>query len=254
MKNYLTKYLIADKQVRLFVLKGNQIYQRVRQFYTNEQEAVLLTEALNISALINALNPDRPRTTFIFRSPSKLSKIKTESFANGAITGTIELSLSDSFVNGTLQAIANANAPFGGAHYSYSQLQTGHLYADMQHFYALSEQIPTFFYPVSTLHAHDNMVILLQALPFTPVQTINHFRKIIQQLTVSTNSLTSEEVEQQLLTNMIDVHYLEQIMITYTCHCSKQAFLDVVFNVYAEQIDTLIRSNSQIEIICPLCN
>lgn len=68
MKNQVKKYVIENKQIRIYLLKGTQIYTKVNELNLDNFSKEYFTDALNITALLNALDTSNQRTSFTFLS------------------------------------------------------------------------------------------------------------------------------------------------------------------------------------------
>lgn len=254
MNNKIKKYLIENKQVRLYLLSGKEIYEEIKTLNLSIKEKELFKIALNITSLINSLNAAKQRMSFTFSSENRDNKISTESFENNTITGTSKFSnTSQSFKKGRLQTITTLNAQYGGSHISYSLLESGDLYKDMENYYYKSEQTPTYFFPLSDSNNSENIVILVQPLPFTNKTTIT---KILEKINLVKNSMadfTVKEVEEALYFLFSDYVFLESTEIIYSCGCSKDMFLGIIFSLSQEEINNTISNNEEIEVVCSLC-
>ena len=254
MKNTITKYLVENKQIRIYILSGKQIYRDTQRLDINDYEKSLFRKALNITALSNAINPGTQRLTYTFLSKKRTSKISTESFSNNTITGIINLKESElTFKGGTLQTISALNSQYGGSHTSYSVLDYDNLYKDIEQYYCNSEQIPTYLFPLSDEHNSENIVLLIQSLPFANEKIV---AKVLKQVHSAKNDFkhaTTKIVSEKLSSVLTDWKYLETINVEYSCGCSKEMLLGLIFSLSPEELDTIISKNEKLNVSCSLC-
>ncbi|MHA3224819.1 Hsp33 family molecular chaperone HslO [Globicatella sulfidifaciens] len=254
MKNTIKKYLIESKQIRIYILSGKQIYQEVEKLELNDYGKHLFKEALNITALSHSLNTGKQRMSFLFSSKNGDNKISTQSFSNNTITGIITLNdLESSFKNGTLQAISSIDNQIGGSHISYSMLDYGELYKDMEQYYFSSEQTPTYFIPISDEQNIDNIVLLIQPLPFTKEKIVSD---VLQKIFIHKKSMTYSslvEIESSLPMIFSDCKFLEEINIEYSCGCSKEMFIGMIFTLSEDEIKNIISKKETLDVSCSLC-
>ncbi|MGG5318935.1 Hsp33 family molecular chaperone HslO [Enterococcus sp. AZ072] len=254
MKNQVTKYLIENKQLRLYLLSGKQIYSTVKELSLVEADASQFIKALNITALVNVLTIGKQRISFTFSSKNKKNKLSTDSFSNHTITGTATLQeRPTNFKKGTIQTISSLEGQFGSAHTSYSLMKTGDFYSDIEAYFADSEQTPTYFYPISTEENAENIVLLLQPLPFAQDEVVLSSLEKIEVLRKGLGLATIETVESNLAILFSDQQFLGHTSINYHCGCSKQMFLPLIFSLRKKEVEELATQKENLEAICPLC-
>ena len=254
MKNIIKKYLIENKQIRMYLLSGKQIYQEIENFELDDYEKHLFKEALNITALSHSLNTGKQRISFRFCSKNKANKISTQSFSNNTITGMITLNdLETSFKKGTLQAISSINNQMGSPHVSYSMLDYGELYKNIEQHFLSSEQISTYFIPISDKQNTNNIVLLIQPLPFAKEKTVSN---VLQKIYTNKKTLSYSsfsEVESSFSLIFSDWEYLEEISIENSCSCSKEMFIGALFSLSEDEIKNIILEKETLNASCSLC-
>lgn len=101
MKKTLTKYLVGNKQIRVYLLSGKQIYHDIENLNIDSHSKILFRKALHIVALTNALHTGKQRVSYTNLSKNGKSRALTESFSNNNITGTIKLDTKKSHFKGS---------------------------------------------------------------------------------------------------------------------------------------------------------
>lgn len=254
MNNVIKKYLIENKQIRVYILSGKQIYQEIEKLELSNSHKNLFKEALNITALCHSLNIGKQRMSFVFSSKNKDGKISTQSFSNNTITGMITLNDSDTdFKNGTLQTISSINNQFGSSHISYSMLDYGNFYKDIEQYYLSSEQTPTYFIPMSDKQNSKNIVLLVQALPFAKEEIVHN---VLQKIDIEKKLMTNfslDEIEISLSRVLLNWEFLESINIAYSCGCSKEMFLGMIFSLSEDELKNIISKKETLYVSCSLC-
>lgn len=254
MKNTIAKYLVENKQIRIYILSGKQIYRDTQDLDINDYEKSLFRKALNITALSNAINPGTQRLTYTFLSKKRTSKITTESFSNNTITGIIDLKESEPcFKGGTLQTISALNSKYGSSHTSYSVLDYSDLYKNIEQYYCNSEQIPTYLLPLSDEYSSENVVLLVQSLPFTEKKTMTKVWKQINYIKKDLKYATAKIVSEKLSDVLLDWKYLESVNVEFSCGCSKEMFLGLIFSLSSEELNNIVSKNEKLSASCSLC-
>ncbi|KAF1302439.1 Hsp33 family molecular chaperone HslO [Candidatus Enterococcus willemsii] len=241
MKNTIDKYLIQQKQLRLYILDGKQIYTKVQKTALPKRAKNYLMDALNIAALLNTLTTTKQRTTFTFLSANKQNKLSVEIFSDHHITGNMTFTDdTDTFENGRLQSIISIDSQFGTSHTSHSLLESDNLYRAIEIYYRRSEQLATYFFPVS-----QDKVLLLQPLPFADAHNITEALTKISSIA----QCPSLDIAQQVPQCFPDYQWLEQMTVSYHCMCSKELFLSLLFALTEEDH----QKQETLEAQCPLC-
>ncbi len=254
MENKIIKYLIENKQIRIYILSGEQIYHNVQKLDLNKISKQLFINALNITALSHSLNSGNQRVSFKFLSENKINTISTQSFSNNTITGIASLNETNtSFKNGTLQVISSLNNQLGNSYTSYSSLDHGELYKDIENYYFHSEQTPTYFIPLSKKDFSKNIILLIQPLPFTDRLVVSKVLRKIYDLKGFLNNLSISELKFKLSELFSNPFFLEEISIKYSCGCSKEMFLGMIHSLSKKEIQNVILNKEILTISCLLC-
>ncbi|HFI0463085.1 TPA: Hsp33 family molecular chaperone HslO [Streptococcus suis] len=252
MKNKITKYLAENRQIRIYILSGIQIYKDTEALEMNSKHKTLFREALNITALANALNSGQQRLSYTFFSKNRKSKISTESFSNGTITGMVTTDENQlDFRDGTLQTISTSDNKFGSSHTSHSSLNHGNIYMDIEQYYFSSEQTPTYLFPLSK---KKNIVLLMQPLPFADEKIVNKVLSQLNSLKSTLSNVNTKILVEILSSELNDWKYLDSVYVEYSCSCSKDMFLGIVFSLSKEEINDILSKKENLEVTCSLCN
>ncbi len=254
MKNKVMKYLIENKQIRVYLLDGSQIYTKVSQLKLDDFSKEYFTDALNTTALLNALDTSERRTTFTFSSSHQMNKISTELFPDHSITGTVKmLDNNDPFQGGTLQSVISTDKQIGTSHTSHSLLDSNNLYRDIENYYTQSKQLPTYFFPLSNRDNPANIVLLIQPLPFANQKIVKNVLDTVHSIKSTMLYSDFEKVIKQLTPLFANWTFLESVEIDYSCNCSKDMFLGLIFSLTQEELDEIFSKDEVLEAHCPLC-
>lgn len=252
--NTVLKYLTKNKQIRVYILYGKQIYNEVIKLNISDYQRNLFKRALNITALFNALDTGKERVSYVFQDKIGTSKITTNSFSNNTITAVFKFDkLEHNLKGGTLQTISTINIQYGGAHISYSELEYGDIYKDIEQYYLKSEQITTYIVPICEDTNSDNIVILVQPLPFANNKYLENTLDEIKNLNIKSTKYTIEMIEELFSKSFVDYNFLDKIIINYHCGCSKELFLGVIFTLSNKEKNSIIARKESIHVSCPLC-
>lgn len=249
MENKIDKYLAENKQIRIYILSGEQIYCDTEALKIDNNTKIILRKALNITAFENVINSKWQRISYVFLSKNGKSKLSTESFSNNTITGMISLDKDDSnFYGGTLKTIYVPDNQYDVSRTSNLLLNDENIYKNMEKFYDESEQTPTYLIPL--LENQNNIVCLVQPLPFADKNIIN---KVLNQINSIKSKIENAEMIEELFSSEInDLDYLETVNVKYSCGCSRDMFLKILRSLSGE-LDKNAFEDEKIEVSCSMC-
>lgn len=123
----------------------------------------------------------------------------------------------------------------------------------IEDYYTQSEQLPTYVFPLSSRKNPENIVLLIQPLPFAD-------QKIVKKVLATASSIKStmpydtfETVISQLSSLFSNWNFLESVAIDYSCSCTKDMFLGLIFSLSQEELDEIFSKDEVLEAHCPLC-
>lgn len=252
MKNSVMKFLVYDKQIRIYILNGVQILKETNNCNTVMTYRNDLRKALNVTALMTSLNNDKQRISLRFTALDNINVISTEGFSSKTITGYSNIKNRTDFKKGSLQVIRSTENTYGNSYTSFTVLETGDFYTDISSFYTLSEQVRTKLIPINSSDK-NNMIILVQALPFLDNPTFEKTIEILSSLEYQLDFSSIESSKNELIKLFPNVKFLEVVDIPYSCSCSKEMFIGLVFSLGVDEIDSIIVSNKVITTQCSMC-
>lgn len=252
--NLITKFLIYNKQIRVYILQGSQIKQHLDDKIASITQRKYLLEALNVTALLTSLNSDEQRFSLRFVSQDLKCKISTEGFSNKTITGFVTLEDAEhAFTGGRLQVIRSIDGQYGSSYTSFTTLDTGDLYRDMGKYYKDSEQIPTCFISIDSKEMYENITILIQELPFASKGIFKASVEKILQNKMHLNFSTNDSIHESVLELFEDVKFLEVTSVLYSCGCSKEMFIGIIFSLSKEDQEDILDQKLILKASCSMC-
>lgn len=251
MENIIDKYLVENKQIRIYILFGEQIYCDTEALKIDNNAKIILRKALNITAFENVINSKWQRVSYVFISKNGKSKLSTESFSNNTITGMISLDKDEpNFYGGTLKIIYVPENQYDISRTSNLLLEDENIYKNMEKFYDESEQTPTYLIPL--LEDQNNIVCLVQPLPFADKNIVNKILSQINSIKSKIANIDNKKIIEILLSGLNDLEYLESANVKYSCGCSRDMFLKVLHSISGE-LDKKAFNNGKIEVSCSMC-
>jgi len=201
-----------------------------------------MLDALNVTALLASLNSDEQRFSLRFVSKDLKYKISTEGFSNKTITGFATVEESEHvFIGVTLQVIRSIDGQYGSSYTSFTTLDTGNLYSGIGKYYKCSEQIPTCFISIDSKEMNENITILIQELPFASKGIFEASVEKTLQNKMNLNFSTTENIQELVVGLFEDVKFLEVTNVLYSCGCSKEMFIGIIFSLSKEDQEEIFK-------------
>jgi len=252
--NLISKFLICNKQIRIYILQGSQIKQELKDKIGSNRKMKYMLEALNITALLASLNSDEQRFSLRFMSKDLKYKISTEGFSNKTITGLMTVDDEEhAFTGGSLQVIRSIDGQYGSSYTSFTSLETGDLFHDIGKYYKDSEQIPTCFIPINANEIYENFTILIQELPFASEGIFEAAVEKTLQNKFDFDFSSTASIQETVLKVYQDAMLLEVKEILYSCGCTKEMFLGLIFSLTKEEQEDIMEQNINLEANCSIC-
>jgi len=138
------------------------------------------------------------------------------------------------------------------------ELLTGEIAEDFAYYFKSSEQIPSVVSLGVKVDEHNNIIgaggVILQMLPgfkdhhLTDVE--DAFKKLPHISFMLEDGLTPEAI---LKTITDDHQVLESMPLRYQCDCSREKFERGLISLGADELNTMIEEDGQIETVCHFC-
>lgn len=169
-----------------------------------------------------------------------------------------KLAVGDGLHPGTLHVIRDMGlkGPYQGS----VALQTGEVGDDFAYYFAVSEQTPSVV-SIGTLVNPDGSVrksggYVIQLLPEAEPALVDRLEERIPHVPPVTSLLDSgksPEAILHLVLGDLDLKVQETRPVQYHCPCSLERFRDGLVTLGREELETLVREEEQLELVCHFC-
>lgn len=139
-------------------------------------------------------------------------------------------------------------------------LQTGEIAEDLTYYFAASEQTPSAV-GLGVLLSKENTVseaggFIVQLMPDCPDDVIsvleNNLRNIPSVTEMLSAGMTPTDILNQVLAGLL-VESLDQLQPAYVCNCSKERYTKGLLSLGASELNSLIRNDERLEVVCQFC-
>jgi len=269
--NYITKILALNKQARiLFAENTNLIHEVCSNQNTNKLLKTMLARTVSCASLLTGLLKDNHRISLKVSASKKDYKVYADVDAEGNVRGFI----SDELLN----ALDEEISPFTVEQIigdkgciqltndiGMNSIVTGitdmpyrNIVDDISHYYAQSEQTPTWISIYIVFNEQDQIelsrAVLVQLLPGSPITLQHQIRKrIIDNKAIFCDATNKEIMKQIPFTLFDDAELLETKPIQLFCGCTKEMFYSMLYALGKEEISNSYISGSTIEFACNVC-
>ncbi|MBO7632252.1 MAG: Hsp33 family molecular chaperone HslO [Lachnospiraceae bacterium] len=140
------------------------------------------------------------------------------------------------------------------------ELQTGEIAEDLTYYFASSEQTPSVV-GLGVLMNKDNTVaqaggFILQLMPDCPEEVISAIEQNIQGIPSVTEMLADGMTPQDILDRTLsglNPEITDTLAPKYVCGCSKERYAKGLMSLGKKDLDSLIRGEEDIEVVCRFC-
>jgi len=270
MNDYLVKAYAFDGTARIYAASTTNLVEHARKIHdTYPAASAAFGRVLTASLIMGAMYKDDQTLTIRIEGGGPIGKIVTAVNANGVVKGLVE-NPHVHISNKNKLAVAMVVGNNGFIHVtkdlkvrdvftSSSELQTGEIADDFTYYFAKSEQIPSSV-GLGVLVNENNEVFasggfILQVMPGIKEETIAKIERNIKAMK-PVSELISNNYKPEDLINLItegDHELVEEMALKFECDCSKERFLDGLATLDKAEIESLIKDNESIEIVCEFC-
>jgi molecular chaperone Hsp33 len=270
MNDYLVKAYAFDGTVRIYAATTTNLVEEARKIHdTYPAASAAFGRVLTVSLIMGAMYKGDQILTIRVDGGGPIGKIIASVNANGVVKGLVEnphvhISKKDKLAvgmvvgnNGFIHVTKDLKVR--DVFTSSSEIQTGEIADDITYYFAKSEQIPSSV-GLGVLVNDKNEVFasggfILQAMPGVKEETIAKIeRKITSMKPIS--ELIKNKYKPEDIINLItdgSHEFVEEMPLRFECDCSKDRFFNGLATLDKNDLESLIKENEPIEIVCEFC-
>ncbi|GIO88237.1 33 kDa chaperonin [Paenibacillus faecis] len=272
MKDRLVRGTAMDGKVRAFAVRTTELVEELRRRHdTYPTTTAALGRTVTAAAMMGAMLKGEERLSIQVKGDGPVGQIVADANAKGEVRGYVtnpHVQL-PSNSKGKLD-VAGAVGTTGFIHVTKDlgmkdpyrgsvPLISGELGEDFTYYFALSEQTPSAV-GLGVLVDTDSSVIvaggfIIQLLPGLSDSEIDAIERAVGQLPPVTSLLDQGmEPEEMLRWIVPDVKVLEEMDITFSCHCSRDRVERTLISLGREELTLLRDEGKETEVVCDFCN
>ncbi|MEF2968716.1 Hsp33 family molecular chaperone HslO [Paenibacillus sp. M1] len=271
-KDRLVRGTAMDGKVRAFAVRTTELVEELRRRHdTYPTTTAALGRTVTAAAMMGAMLKGEEKLTVQVKGDGPVGQIVADANAKGEVRGYVSnphVQL-PSNSKGKLD-VAGAVGTTGYIHVTKDlgmkepyqgsvPLISGELGEDFTYYFALSEQTPSAV-GLGVLVEADNSVIvaggfIVQLMPGLSDPEIDAIERAVSQLPPVTSLLDQGlEPEEMLRWILPDVKVLDELEITFSCHCSRERVERTLISLGKEELTELRNEEKETEVICDFCN
>lgn len=275
MKNYITRAVAADKNIRVFVGITTDLVEEARKIHnTTPVATAALGRTLTVASMMGLmLKGEKDKLSIQIKGDGPLKQILAVADAKGNVKGYVanpyvELPLREDGKldvgnaigkNGKIVVIKDLGLkdPYIGQ----LDLVSGEIAEDMTAYFAYSEQQPSAV-ALGVLVDRDYSVkaaggFIIQVLPGIEEEVITKLEDRLNHLPSITQMIEKEKDGEKLLKMILegfDVEILEKAEVKLVCDCSVEKMERALVSVGAKDLKEIIEEDGHAELTCHFCN
>lgn len=259
-------------RVRAFAVRTTVLVEELRRRHDTWPTATAaLGRTLTAGAMMGAMLKGEERLTIQVKGNGPLGQIVVDANAKGEVRGYVNephVHLPSNSM-GKLD-VAGAVGREGFLHVTKDlglkdpyrgsvPIISGELGEDFTYYFAVSEQTPSAV-GLGVLVAPDNSVIvaggfIVQILPGLSDEELTMIEQAVGAMPPVTSLLDQGlELDEMLRRLLPDVEILEQMDISFQCHCSRERVEQTLVSLGKSELEQLIEEDGQAEVVCHFCN
>ena len=263
----VSRFICDGLKLRAYTVISTGILKKLCKIHnTSPSASKVLGGAVNAALLAGAsLKPGSAQSISVkFSGDGPLRSVQAQADAKGNIRGYVsnpdieELTFSKAIGAGFLSVIRDLN--MAKPYTSIMPLVYGSIAADMSHFFASSEQVPSAMILALDMNGEEITAsggILIQTFPDTPESSIvlaeNSIRNMSKSLGESLTCGADIAGIASALMGNFPLTEAEKTEIHLRCRCSKDMLAETIRGFPKEEIAQMIEEDHGAEIVCSFC-
>lgn len=273
-KDYLVRALSADKMIRAFALRSDNLVDEIRRTRDYSPTSLAaLGRTINAALLMgDMLKNDDDLLTLQINGDGPIRQILVTSNLKGEVKGYASnpyvilepnsnnhLNVSKAIGKGKLTVIKDYGLK--EPYVSTVNLISSEVAEDITYYYAKSEQTPTAC-GLGVAFNHDLSIkatggFLIQLLPNASEEDVSKLEESLKAIHSVTDILKEKDTPEELLKTVMkgfDIEFLERKEVKFKCSCSYEKGLNTIRSLGKEEILDIIKKEGQAEVDCAFCN
>lgn len=275
MKDQLTKALVCEGRVRLYLARTTDLVQEARdRFDCYPCTSAALGRVLSVGTMMGMmLKSKQEMLTITINGHGPLGTIMVDAYADGTVRGFVSNPHVPTQVredghldvggvvgkDGTLTVTKDLNMQENWT--GTVELQSGEIGDDFAYYFTLSEQTPTAV-SVGVLVGGDGNIIssgalILQMLPDateTDISICEHVLEGLKPMSTLIQEYDDTNLEELAKDMFEGCHILTTQEISFSCPCSKERMERALTTLPEEEIKGMIEQDHGAEVTCNFCN
>ncbi|MGY0694999.1 Hsp33 family molecular chaperone HslO [Virgibacillus sp. FSP13] len=274
MKDYLVKATTYQGMVRAYAIQStNMVEETRRRQDTWATTSAALGRTVTITAMMGAMLKGEDSLTVKVEGNGPIGAIIADANANGEVRGYVtnphvDFDLNDRGKLDVARAVGTEGSlsvvkDLGLKDYFTGQVPivSGEIGEDFTYYYANSEQIPSavgagvLVNPDQTILAAGGFIV--QVMPGAGEEIIERLETQIQSFPPISNLIREGNSPEQILQRLFgdeELHFHEQMPVTFACKCSRERIQNAIRGLGDEEIQQMIDEDHGAEATCHFCN
>lgn len=275
MKDQLTKALVCEGRVRLYIARTTDLVQEARdRFDCYPCASAALGRVLSVGTMMGMmLKSKQEMLTITINGHGPLGTIMVDAYADGSVRGFVSNPHVPTQVredghldvgnvvgkDGTLTVTKDLNMQENWT--GTVELQSGEIGDDFAYYFTLSEQTPTAV-SVGVLVGSDGNIIssgamILQMLPDateTDISICEHVLEGLKPMSTLIQEYDDTNLEELAKDMFEGCHILTTQEISFSCPCSKERMERALTTLPETELKGMIEQDHGAEVTCNFCN
>lgn len=275
MKDQLTRALICQGRVRLYIVKTTNLVQEARdRFDLYPCASAALGRTLSVAAIMGKmLKSDDEMLTVAINGHGPIGSIIADAYADGTVRGFVSdphvktISRQDGHLNvgavvgkkGTLTVTKDLHMQDNWT--GTVEMQSGEIGEDFAYYFTLSEQIPTAVSVGVLVEENGNIrssgALILQIMPDatdTDISICEHVLQGLKPMSQLIREYEDADLEQLAKDMFADAQILSTEPVSFSCPCSKERMGRALSTISDADLTAMIQEDHGAEVTCNFCN
>lgn len=274
MSDRILRYMGCGGFIRAFFAETTELVETMRSHHhTMPVASAALGRTLTAAAMMGIMQKgEKDLLTIKIKGDGPIGTITVTADSKGAVKGFVidptleiplkpngKLDVSGAIGKGQMTVMKDMGLkdPYIGT----VDLQTGEIAEDFTYYFSISEQVPSSV-GLGVLVDTDLSIkkaggFIIQLMPFCPdefIDTLERNLSEVQSVTGLLNGGKSLEEIADILLKDLEPEYLDAVVPTFTCNCSKEKVKGVLASLPKHDIKQMIDDGETIEVHCDFCN